>query len=619
MKLRNTVVLVLVFGLLCVAYWWSFQHEELVEQREMLAKRLFDFEGRDVARLMIQQEDDSPTVGVCGVDGLWSITEPHPITANQELWERVAGKLSELMNMRTISETGEGLAEYELDQPRLTVSVATRSGEEHRIIFGGLDAYQKERYAQLDGGGIVLVSDTMYFELNRNLDLLRQMYLFREHKQGITRFEVAQLRPRPEDEPPPGPDTPEELRGAIQSIPVLVEWSDSQGAWWVVEPEEGPADQGMVQDLVQELQFLVGRDFVDAPESLSDYGLEPPRFRVTANIGDGGAPQTVYFGTFARNDEKGGIFVKREGEPAVFQVDAHLVTLLPPTPDALREKRLLSRDATKLTRLVYRAGDTVVALEDVPEQGWTLVEPVQEKADQLAVSRFIGALRELRGEKYFSKPHPGFGFEEPLIEIALDYEDEEETKSILIGAANSDGDRYYAKQDAGLITTLGSEAVAWLHKHPFYFRQKTIYSLVPDHASEAELVFEGTRYVFRMGSRKWAVEEPSGKAWDLQSDMLALLEALSDLRAVGVEADEHPADLAAYGLADPMLRWTATLKPGPADDAAPVLGPVQIGNPCADDAHARYALVPGRDELFRVDQAVIDDVREALRGLRAAS
>ena len=110
---------------------------------------------------------------------------------------------------------------------------------------------------------------------------------------------------------------------------------------------------------------------------------------------------------------------------------------------------------------------------------------------------------------------------------------------------------------------------------------------------------------------------PQGAVLESQSDVDALIKALAKSSAVDVEvaADQAPqADLAAYGLDAPVLEVEVTI----ADDTGEPrrLGPLKIGAVTPDQGQQRFAQAAGRPELFRIKQAVLDDVRDAMRGVR---
>lgn len=612
MKFRTTAILFGLLVLLCLGYWVSLRWEKSVEIRDIETRRLFPFDLEDLASLSIQQENLPATVGVRDDAGGWSIVEPYSLEANPVLWSMVAKAFVDLSSDRTIEESPEDLAVYELDQPRLTVAVTMQDGEKHRIAFGKLDVYQRSRYA-LVGDTVVLTPDKSFTQLDRPLDLLRQVYLFENHELGIARLEFARYRLRGGNAPPLPPGTSSELEDAEESEVVAVE-RDSDGYWQLVSPIQSPADQELVEAMARELQFAAGRSFNDEPESLEDYNLDPPRFRFTATFGDT-PPQTAYFGTFSREGEKPGIFVKREGRPAVFQIDAGMFEFVPSSPMAYAEKRLLTRNPENIQRMEFTAGDTRAVIERDGKIGWRLVSPVEERADGFAVTSYLGALSDIRGLRYIPEAHPTFGLDEPLLEIVLGFGEGEEPAVIRIGGVAPKDGRRYALQDAGSVTTLSQEACDWLAKDLFYFRDKSLLEFPTDRAVAVALTLDGTAHRFEKGTRRWDVVEPSGKVWERDSDMAALLDILAKARASGLTADVPPDGPTAYGMDSPVLDVEVTLAAG-ADGESETAGPLTVGAVSKTGPRQRHAIVSGRPEVFTINQDLIDKVREVLGGIR---
>ncbi|MCP4642649.1 MAG: DUF4340 domain-containing protein [bacterium] len=614
MKLRSTALLIAVLVLLCAGYWWSLRWEKETERRTIESKRVFAFEADAVKRISIQQEDGAPSVGVRVEGDTWQIVQPYELAAHHALWNRCAEHFANLISDRIIADDPDSLEEFGLDQPLLTVQAETAEGGSHQVTFGTLDPYQKDRYARLDEGPVVMVPDAACFELNRSLDLLRHMYLMTNADAGVRRLEYARIRPRKEDDDTPdAPDAPAELSGAEESVAVVVEWRKGVG-WTLTEPEEGPADQAMVAELSQEILFAVGRDFVDAPESLDDYGLAPPRCRITAFLGEDGDAQTVYFGNLSGEGEKGGLFVKREGEEAVFQIDAQVFTLLPSRPEAFLEKRILSRE-DEITRFEYTRGEEHVLAEKDAEGVWRLLEPVQEAADPRAVDGFVEALQAMRGKHFYAEAWPSFGLDEPTVEIAITFADDPEPARIVVGDGDRTDERSYVLQDTGAITTLSKQEVVWLKKTSFYFREKSLFSFDTESAREVRLTFEGTSYRFVKGSRRWDVAEPAGMAWESQTDMDALLDAVNPVEVWGCARSEPLEDPAPYGLAEPILRFEVDVV-GEDGESRTTLGPASVGGLYGDATRYRFATLPDYPGVFYVEQNVIDSLREVVRGIR---
>jgi len=137
---------------------------------------------------------------------------------------------------------------------------------------------------------------------------------------------------------------------------------------------------------------------------------------------------------------------------------------------------------------------------------------------------------------------------------------------------------------------------------------------LPAASRSVSLTFEGQQYQFVNVEGLWAVRFPEGLRWESQADMRIILDTLSQLRAVAVEAHEAPDEeaLENYELAYPILDAEVRVVAG---DATASAGTVQVGGVAPPPAQSRYALSDNRDGVYHVDQAVVDDIREALRGI----
>ena len=76
--------------------------------------------------------------------------------------------------------------------------------------------------------------------------------------------------------------------------------------------------------------------------------------------------------------------------------------------------------------------------------------------------------------------------------------------------------------DASEVDILGANA--------FRFRAKGIFEFPESNAKHVSLRFDGVDYAFEREGDDWTVTTPANKRWDVQSDMKALLKALSTAR-----------------------------------------------------------------------------------------
>ncbi len=259
MRFRGTVLLAVVLVFLCAGYWWM-QRREVERVREAVeARRLFDFTAEDVVRLRIAQLGKTPAAGVRN-DGGWEIVEPGPgITPYAPLWDRVAGRLAELRNERTLLERAEDLDQYGLAEPVLTVSAELASGAGVELAFGTLEPMRVCRYA-LYQNEIFLVHKDMFYELNRSLKDLRNQFLVDHREADVLRMEFARIWTGNSPEAAKMEAPPEV---GSESVRVVVERASAEEPWRMVAPVDAPADQERVSALVSEVQYGTAMRFID--------------------------------------------------------------------------------------------------------------------------------------------------------------------------------------------------------------------------------------------------------------------------------------------------------------------------------------------------------------------
>jgi hypothetical protein len=601
MNIKTTGILLAVLAVLTGAYFlWGVREEALEKEREE-AKRVFDFEPGAVAQLVIEQDGARPVAGERTDDG-WTINRPEGVPPNSMVWDRVADALSALKNQKTVEDAPDDLHAFGLEPPLLTVHATLSDGTERRVVAGSQDPFQQNRYARVDDGPVILIKEDAFFELNRSLLWLRDRDLVKAGEEGIRRVEFARY----------AQDDAEGVERGTPSKVVAAE-RGPDGKWLLTEPIEGMADQNMLNALADTIRFAKGRGYIDNPEDLEDYGLEVPGARLTV-YPLGGEAQTFYLGDVPRVDsDTSEVFVRQEGRDSVFLVDAQIVALLPRTPEAFLEKRLLTMPGSKAETIELAWGGMDVRIELDERRRWQIVQPIQERADSATVSNLISDVLSIVGNGFFLGQHDVFGFSDPAWSLRLTFADEEPAV-IVIGNVTSEG-RYFAQQASGGVTTVSKEDVDPLMVDLFALRYKRFFDFMPEQAAEVELGFRGETYAFALREGRWTVRQPENKIWESQTDMEALLSAIAEVEFTAIEADTAPKDLAPYGLDEPVLTFSAKVIEVGRETELADTGVLRVGSPAEDNSQERFATHSTSEELFRVPQALIDQASEALRGL----
>ncbi len=617
MKFRSTFAMLSVLAALVGAYFLTQRYTQRAETRKVAAKRVFNFEVSEIDTLEITRIGEEASRARRGPAGGWAMLKPNTtIVANNEVWTRVAEALARLQNERDIPVTAGEIAQYGLDGPALTVKAKVRGGEEVEISFGYTEPAQMYRYARLNGDAVLLVSTDAYFELDRPLNLLRNFFLVDDRSAALLEFEYARIWTGRDDTPMKDPPEPGE-----ESIAVRLARDSVEAPWYLVAPIEAVADQKKVNELVAEIQGGTGRAHIDDPEDLSDYGLVPPRFRISFVDEHGGAQQTLYFGEMDPAESGGGLFAKRDDRQAVFTTDSHLLALLPKSPNALRERRLFTRRGKRIKQLAYeaRAGSFVIAAD--PEKGWRMTQPARDDADQFTVSGYIAALRSLTVHRFLPGAASDYGLDDPEAVVSLTQGEDGEVCTVRFAPYEADAEYYAVEQDAGGVGLVYASALKNILVARQYFSSKELFRFSKQDAVQLDLEFEGKNYSLVKVHETWlSMIGRRPQKLKNQSDADALMDAINPLLAVAVETEaalESLPSLAEYGLDEPIFSMTVVLETQAVPKRRITLGPLVVGGAAADDAQQRFAAAPARNGIFRVKQDIIEAVREALVEIEA--
>jgi hypothetical protein len=614
MKLRTTLALFAVLLALGGAYWALQQRDASRVRETEAAKQLFAWKAGQVQRLEIARVGEGPSAAERVDAQRWRMVLPNEtIPPLHEMWSRVAEHVAGLRTERTLKETHGGPEAYGLAQPALTVAARLEDGSEVKAVFGNLDPTQTYRFARLGEGDIFLASTETFFELNRSLQDLRHRFLVDDRETPLLHLELVRIytgREEEELENPPaiGEETPEK---------VILHRENKDAPWVMVSPVESPANQELVGNIVKELQFTVGRDFIDAPEDLSDYGLQPANWRVTMVAEGSDTPQTVMIGDPSGEEKGAGLYVRRVDRPGVFVMDAHIVTLLPRTPDAYRERRMFTGPAKEIQSFTYQTREGSVTIARNAQDIWEMTQPEGLATNQILVSQFLGGVMNLQASGFKSGTLEQYGLQQPLGMLTIQMKDRPEPVVLRWTESAETPDVIYGTLETGAIVEFSRKQAAGLLAPLEAFRSHEVARIPADAAQRMELQFNETAYVFEKAHGKWVVVQPEGQLLANQTDAENILKALNPLLA---EAIEPPGtEEALLGFDRPAVTVTVTLNKLDGQEQATVVGPLVVGGVAKDNSQQRYARIEGSADVYRVGQEFVQRVREAVSGLQAAS
>jgi len=185
-----------------------------------------------------------------------------------------------------------------------------------------------------------------------------------------------------------------EIRIQKSGSPQLVVRKDDAKKWRVVEPSPLPADQDATGQVATTLASLSSDKLIeDKASDLTPYGLNHPGMTVTVVRKDGKTDSLLV------GDETptgSGNYVKLAADPRVFTIASFNKSSLDKTPNDLRDKRLLTFDSDKITRVDLTAKGQGLEFGKNAQNDWQILKPRPLRADGSQVEELVRKLKDAK-------------------------------------------------------------------------------------------------------------------------------------------------------------------------------------------------------------------------------
>ena len=166
------------------------------------------------------------------------------------------------------------------------------------------------------------------------------------------------------------------------------------GKWRMTEPKDLPADQDSVSSMTSSLGSLTSDKVIDDKAGdLQQYGLATPTLDVQVLRKDG---KTDHLLIGVDTLTGSGAYAKLAGDSKVVTISSFTKTSLDKRPDDLRDKRLMSFDSDKLTRVELTAKGAPIEFGKNAQNEWAIVKPRPLRADGSAVDGLITKLKDVK-------------------------------------------------------------------------------------------------------------------------------------------------------------------------------------------------------------------------------
>ena len=299
----------------------------------------------------------------------------------------------------------------------------------------------------------------------------------------------------------------------------------SGSAWKITEPKPFAADQTAVSSILSTISSLNSERLVeDKSANLQRYGLDHPSLEIDATEKNGKV-QSLLLGDATPTGSA--VYAALVGDPRVFTLAQYHKTSFDKSLNDLRDKRLLTVSADKVSRVEIVGGNGEIEFGHNKDE-WQIIEPKPMRADSLIVSEMVSKLTDARMDLNTSDTtarafDSAFAKGAPVAVVKVT--DESSTEQLQIRKSK---DLYYAKSSVVEGAYKVDSALAdGVNKKLEDFRNKKLFDFGYADPNKLE-IHAGSKVYFlvRNGEDWW----DNGKKMD-EDSVRSLVSALRDLSA----------------------------------------------------------------------------------------
>ena len=169
---------------------------------------------------------------------------------------------------------------------------------------------------------------------------------------------------------------------------------NDKDVWAIAAPKALAADQDSVRSVTSTLSSLSSDRVVEEKAAdLGAFGLGKPALEVVVTRKDG-KTHKLFFGDESPTGTA--TFARLDGDARVFTVANYNKSSLDKTWKDLRDKRLLTFDSDKLSRVELVAKDQTIELGKNAKNEWTILKPKPLRADNFQCEELVRKLKDAK-------------------------------------------------------------------------------------------------------------------------------------------------------------------------------------------------------------------------------
>ena len=428
MKFRGLAIACAVLLALSGTLYWSSHHKSSKKVSASSTPVILKIDPAPVTTLSIHQKDAAPVTLAKSPSGVWQITAPEDLPADQQTVKSMLSDLSPLSGERVVETAATDLTPFGLDHPSVELDIAQKGHAEQKVLFGDNTPTGDSAYAMLAGSPRVFTTYVFHkTDLNKSLSDLRDTRLITVDPDKMSRIAL--------------------IRGGEE-----IDFDRNHSGNWQIE-KPGPyrgsemAVDGLADALSGVRMDLAGEGH-ENPDAAFAHGSPVATVKVSAPVGE----QTLE----VRKD-KGSYYAKSSVVSGAYLIDSSIADSLDKKLDSYRNKTIFDFSYNEPDEIQLQ----ISGAKGSPAQSWSLRRGGNDwwlngkKMDADSVENVISSLRNLTATKFANA-----GFANPEIEATVTSSGGSQVEKVSIAKSGSE---YLAKRaDEGTLYVLDAGAVEGL-------------------------------------------------------------------------------------------------------------------------------------------------------------
>lgn len=416
MKLSRLLIAVVILAGLSGALWFSNKKEDEKAKKppEDTTPKILALSEPNIVGLEIKKRSGEDTVLSKNDSGVWSITAPKPLPADQSSVASITAAAN-LSGDRLIDDNATDLASYGLAPAAVEVDLKTKDGKTTTLLIGDSNPAGNDVYAKLAGNGkLYTMASSSKTTFDKETKDLRDKRLLTFDQEKATRVELNAKKESIEF-------------GRI-----------NQTDWQILKPKPLRADGFQVEELVRKLKEANMDTSVseeDAKKAAASFASGTPV--ATVKVTDPGGTQTLEVRKVQKEKDKDAdYYAKSSVVDGVYKVSKDLGTGVDKGLDDFRNKKVFDFGFSDPTRIDFKDGARSASYQKSGDK-WT---SNGKSMDSSTVQALVDKLRDLSASKFVDT---GFGLAQ--VEITVMSNDGKRTEKVMI--APEAGGKFIAKRE----------------------------------------------------------------------------------------------------------------------------------------------------------------------------